>query len=296
MFIEVYEKLSMGLYPIKSKNTEFHHIIPKHMGGNDDPSNLVELDLRQHKIAHYLLWKIYGKDQDKLVWYLRSGKYEEGIEIRKKLHAEYFNKRENNLSKDVKLTFDKIKANLPKLIKSNRIHDKPTMYSQKEYEIDLDSITKERPGKKRIYMFTKSGEYIQSFDCIQSASECLRYNSNGNLHSAATGKRNYAAGFRWSFTKLPNPIIEGKKRIYKKTGKQKNPSNHTTKIYKQIKQYDLSGNLIHIWNNRKEIQENLNISAQMINHVLNNRAGRDGEYRGYVWKKGKQITVVEYKD
>lgn len=39
---------------------ESHHIIPKCMGGTDDPSNLVDLTLREHYIAHILLAKIYG--------------------------------------------------------------------------------------------------------------------------------------------------------------------------------------------------------------------------------------------
>lgn len=38
---------------------EKHHIVPKCMGGNDEPSNLVLLPTRAHFIAHYLLYKSY---------------------------------------------------------------------------------------------------------------------------------------------------------------------------------------------------------------------------------------------
>lgn len=41
-----------------------HHIKPKHMGGCDDISNLTYLTLREHKIAHFLLWKIYKNPND----------------------------------------------------------------------------------------------------------------------------------------------------------------------------------------------------------------------------------------
>ena len=39
---------------------ESHHIIPKCLGGTDDPANLVNLTAREHFLAHILLAKIYG--------------------------------------------------------------------------------------------------------------------------------------------------------------------------------------------------------------------------------------------
>lgn len=46
-----------------SGTTELHHIIPKSMGGTDLVSNLVNLTVREHFIAHWLLWKIYRNKQ-----------------------------------------------------------------------------------------------------------------------------------------------------------------------------------------------------------------------------------------
>jgi len=46
-----------------------HHIIPKHMGGSDDPSNIIELSVEEHAAAHKYLYEKYGKLQDKLAWY-----------------------------------------------------------------------------------------------------------------------------------------------------------------------------------------------------------------------------------
>lgn len=37
---------------------ETHHIIPKCLGGTNDPENLIQLTAREHYIAHWLLWKI----------------------------------------------------------------------------------------------------------------------------------------------------------------------------------------------------------------------------------------------
>ena len=55
------------------KRKHLHHIIPKHMGGTDDPSNLVELTVRQHALAHKKLYKKYGKWQDKIAYQMLSG-------------------------------------------------------------------------------------------------------------------------------------------------------------------------------------------------------------------------------
>ena len=45
-----------------------HHIVPRHMGGTNDPANLVELTIEDHAIAHFVLWKMHGRVQDKIAW------------------------------------------------------------------------------------------------------------------------------------------------------------------------------------------------------------------------------------
>lgn len=45
-----------------------HHIIPRHAGGSDDPSNLVELTIEEHAEAHRMLYEQYGRDEDRLAW------------------------------------------------------------------------------------------------------------------------------------------------------------------------------------------------------------------------------------
>ena len=41
-----------------------HHIIPRHMGGSDDTSNLVELTIEEHAQAHLDLYNEHGWHQD----------------------------------------------------------------------------------------------------------------------------------------------------------------------------------------------------------------------------------------
>lgn len=45
-----------------------HHIIPRHMGGTDDPDNLVEVTVEQHALLHKQLWEDLGHWQDKVAW------------------------------------------------------------------------------------------------------------------------------------------------------------------------------------------------------------------------------------
>jgi hypothetical protein len=45
-----------------------HHIIPKHMGGSDDPSNLVYVTIEQHANLHKQLWEDLGYWQDRVAW------------------------------------------------------------------------------------------------------------------------------------------------------------------------------------------------------------------------------------
>ena len=62
-----------------------HHIIPKHMGGSDDESNLLELSVEEHAEAHRLLYEQHGHWQDKLAWKGLSGQIgrEEIISLRR---------------------------------------------------------------------------------------------------------------------------------------------------------------------------------------------------------------------
>ena len=38
--------------------TETHHVVPRCLGGNNSPANLVQLTLKEHRICHKLLVKM----------------------------------------------------------------------------------------------------------------------------------------------------------------------------------------------------------------------------------------------
>ena len=64
------------------------------MGGSDDPSNIVELSIKEHAEAHKKLYKQYGKTEDKIAWLSLSGilKKEETYQEKVKLGRENANK------------------------------------------------------------------------------------------------------------------------------------------------------------------------------------------------------------
>ena len=69
MFNQIYSNLcesnkSRKEYYKKYSGLHEHHITPKHMGGNDEDFNLTYLNVREHILAHYLLWKIYKNPND----------------------------------------------------------------------------------------------------------------------------------------------------------------------------------------------------------------------------------------
>ena len=54
-------KLHYGrLIESRRGQTDCHHIVPKSLGGSNDPENLVHLTHKEHFVAHHLLAKIYG--------------------------------------------------------------------------------------------------------------------------------------------------------------------------------------------------------------------------------------------
>ena len=53
---------------------ERHHILPRSLGGLDNKENLIKLTPREHFIAHLILWKAYGREMSKAIWYMCNKK------------------------------------------------------------------------------------------------------------------------------------------------------------------------------------------------------------------------------
>lgn len=50
-----------------------HHILPKHMGGTDEPENLIACTIEEHANFHKELWEAHGHEWDRIAWLALSG-------------------------------------------------------------------------------------------------------------------------------------------------------------------------------------------------------------------------------
>jgi hypothetical protein len=61
-----------------------HHIVPVHMGGTNEPSNLVECSVEEHAELHLSLYLSHGRKEDWLAFRALSGQIEtQDIQIEK---------------------------------------------------------------------------------------------------------------------------------------------------------------------------------------------------------------------
>lgn len=68
--------------------TENHHIRPKHNGGTNDPSNLIVLSVKDHIIAHWLLWQLFNSKNDEKDYIFRVSTSEDRMLYNKKFQSE----------------------------------------------------------------------------------------------------------------------------------------------------------------------------------------------------------------
>lgn len=83
--------------------TELHHIIPRSLGGNDDPTNITKLTAREHFICHWLLTKIHreGEAHWKMLNAIRIMRAENAKQTRysNKITARVYNNLKEEYSK-----------------------------------------------------------------------------------------------------------------------------------------------------------------------------------------------------
>jgi hypothetical protein len=66
---------------------ESHHILPRCMGGTDDPENLVDLTAEEHFVAHQLLVKIYPNESNLIFACHRMSYTKKGGHVNNKMYG-----------------------------------------------------------------------------------------------------------------------------------------------------------------------------------------------------------------
>ena len=80
-----------------------HHIIPKHVGGTDEESNLIELTIEEHANAHLKLYQQHGRLEDKLAWMGLSGQIGKDVILREIAMAQKGKKKPNGFGKKISI-------------------------------------------------------------------------------------------------------------------------------------------------------------------------------------------------
>jgi len=159
--------------------THIHHIIPKHMGGSDDPSNLIELSIEDHAEAHRVLFETHGNEYDRVAWLALSGQItmseatilaqHEGSKIGAPLGGKITgkkNKESGRLSDISKIGLDKIN-NLPEEVKLENRRQGGRIQGRKNIETGWMSNLGKETGKRNV----ETGHWAE---CTQKATEAKR--------------------------------------------------------------------------------------------------------------------------
>jgi len=75
--LERYKKFILSRPEIdleKEKEYNIHHIFPKSMGGDNNKENLIKLTVREHFIAHLILWKCEYPQMVHAFWFMTNKK------------------------------------------------------------------------------------------------------------------------------------------------------------------------------------------------------------------------------
>lgn len=148
---------------VKNDYVEKHHIIPKCMGGTDEPENIVPLTAREHFICHWLLVKIVEDDVKYKLMYalsmmqnkskynpdrnLTSRQYEickKYNSIATRLRPKLTKEQEERRRKNIKSSWDKSPERKKLLSEKTKERNKSVPKSEKTKE----KISKTLKGKK----------------------------------------------------------------------------------------------------------------------------------------------------
>lgn len=153
-----------------------HHIIPKHMGGSDDPSNLVIVTVEQHANLHKQLWEDLGDIRDYYAWLGLSKREEDKIRLRCSLGGKIGGKKLFGKSKSQSHRKSLSLANTGKKL-------------SKECIIKIKhSLSGESSNLSKCYKIT---DPIGNIHIVQGLNKFCRNNnlSQGNMCMVAKGQR-----------------------------------------------------------------------------------------------------------
>ncbi|ARK07836.1 putative homing endonuclease [Aeromonas phage phiA8-29] len=164
------KRIAEPLKKSKELYTELHHIVPRCLGGSDNPENLVRLTAREHFIAHRLLAKMYPSVIDLRFAALKMARKRGSsfmnsrlFELYKTEHAEFMSKFMSTAWKDEEIR-ERASASHKKNWKNEEYREKMAVVMEsEEYREKMSAAIKKSWGdeefrEKRSAAIKKSQE------------------------------------------------------------------------------------------------------------------------------------------
>jgi hypothetical protein len=183
----------------KSIKKHIHHIIPKHMGGTDNPSNLVEVTVEEHALAHKRLYEKYRKREDYISWKSLEGQINQ-------TELQYYRSRLGGLKNKGKTKSEEHKrkialANLGKKLSKNtkekisiaQTGQNNSMYGKKRSQ-HYKKVTQSLAMKKAWYKKKTKNRYALIELLAQKRQERNREFSQPSLCLIKGGKNDFKRG------------------------------------------------------------------------------------------------------
>lgn len=213
---------------------EKHHVVPRCLGGDDCPTNLVKLTPEEHFVAHQLLVKIHPNNS-KLAFAAhlmtthttnrRAGNKLYGW-LRRKLSEAMKRNYLENPSPEVQQGLFRGKSHS---VESKKLISKHT------------SITLRQKMAKDIFCFNMQGVFLYKFTNLVEAAEFVG-TSPSNIKYCAEGKFKHIKGYLWSYTNLCPDIPKSMKT---KNRKVHTPHGIFNSVADVMKYYEItSTNLV----------------------------------------------------
>jgi hypothetical protein len=134
--------------------THKHHIIPKHIDGTNDPSNLIELTIPEHAEVHRKLYEEHGRWQDRIAWKTLSGS----------INFAEATRQAQSMANIGKKTGRRLEATIENAIKGTEAwtgshHTKESKKIMSKSNKEYWSKMKDRPWQKKTYII-EGKEYL----------------------------------------------------------------------------------------------------------------------------------------
>jgi hypothetical protein len=183
-----------------------HHIVPKYMGGTDEPNNLVKLPLWAHAEVHRRLFEVYGNIEDDIASRMLSGKTEGVEELRIELAKRNFQKWLKEKPEEVEKWKEKQRS---------ARKDKPSILPPEHYQKQAEKFrgiprsqeVKDKISKAKKGKFVPQPYQMKTYEVVKPNGEVLIVKGlnefckkegidASNLCNVAKGKNKHHKGYK----------------------------------------------------------------------------------------------------